>query len=224
MHSILARTKSLLIASHLGPTVLVVTLSFCIAISQFSPTGAAFVAIAIFMGQLVVGWSNEVIDYPLDELARRVQKPLVSQDLNVDSLKNLIPVALIGALVLSLASPLGLIGTSLHMLGILSATFYNIKLKSTILSPLPYAISFGALPWAIFLAAGRTPPLWLYLGIVLFALSFHFLNVLKDLAWDIQQGILGLPQRIGKRKSIIVSVVLALLGVVVLLIQSPFGI
>jgi 4-hydroxybenzoate polyprenyltransferase len=224
MHSVLARVKSLLIASHFGPTVLVVTLSFCISISQFSPTGATLVAIAIFMGQLVVGWSNEVIDYPLDVLARRVQKPLVSQDLKVDSLKKLIPVALIGALVLSLASPLGLIGTSLHMLGILSATFYNIKLKSTILSPLPYAISFGALPWAIFLAAGRTPPLWLYLGIVLFALSFHFLNVLKDLEWDIQQGILGLPQRIGKRKSIIVSVVLALLGVVVLLIQSPFGI
>jgi 4-hydroxybenzoate polyprenyltransferase len=216
----LGRVKSLLIASHFGPTVLVVTIALVISLSQFSLVGAAQVAIAIFCGQLVVGWSNDVIDYPLDKAAGRNKKPLVAGKLQINFLKKLIPVALIAAIALSLISPLGVIGTSIHLLGILSATLYNAKLKATVLSPLPYIVSFGGLPWAIYLAAGEVPPLWLYLALALFTTSFHFLNVLKDLQWDIEQGILGLPQRLGRKRSILLAAVLALLGALIVLTQS----
>jgi 4-hydroxybenzoate polyprenyltransferase len=77
---------------------------------------------------------------------------------------------------------------------------------------MPYIISFGALPWAIFLAAGTNPPLWLYLALALFTTAFHFLNVVKDLQWDIEQGVLGLPQRIGKTPSLLAASILALAG------------
>jgi len=99
----------------------------------------------------------------------------------------------------------------------LSATLYNLKLKSTIFSPLPYIISFGALPWAIFLAADSTPPLSTYLALALFTTSFHFLNVLIDLQWDLEQGVLGLPQRIGQTRSVITASILALAGFFVVL-------
>jgi 4-hydroxybenzoate polyprenyltransferase len=207
-----ARLKSLLIASHFGPTVLVVSISFSIALSQFDLLDSIRISAAIFAGQLVVGWSNEVIDYSLDHAAKRNKKPLVSGALTVFNLSKLIPVALLSAVLLSFFGPLGLIGTLLHMLGLLSATLYNLKLKSTIFSPVPYIISFGALPWAIYLAARERPPIWLYLSLALFTVSFHFLNVLKDLEFDIDQGVLGLPQRIGKRGSIIVAALLAALG------------
>jgi 4-hydroxybenzoate polyprenyltransferase len=209
--------KSLLIASHLGPTVLVVTISFCISISQFSLSESIRIALAIFAGQLVVGWSNEVIDYPLDRAARRVQKPLVSGEIGLENLRLLIPIALTAAGILSIVSPLDLVGTGLHLLGILSAMTYNLKLKATILSPLPYIFSFGLMPWAIFLAAGEKPPVWLYLALSLFTTAFHFLNVIKDLQWDIDQGVRGLPQRIGKQPSIVVAVLLAGCGVLALL-------
>ena len=88
------------------------------------------------------------------------------------------------------------------MLGLASATIYNFWAKSTWLSPIPYAISFGALPWAIYAAANRYPPVWLIINFVLVSVSFHFLNVIKDLEWDLKQGILGSPQRIGKNKSL----------------------
>jgi 4-hydroxybenzoate polyprenyltransferase len=101
----------------------------------------------------------------------------------------------------------------LHSLGILSATLYNLKLKSTVLSPVPYLVSFTALPWAIFLAAGERPPIWLYLSLAFFTTAFHFLNVLKDLEFDIEQGVLGLPQRIGKTGSSIVASLLSLLAI-----------
>ena len=213
------RIRSLLIASHFGPTVLVVSMSFAIAISQFSLTQSLRIALAIFAGQLVIGWSNEVIDHPLDSGAGRLKKPLVAGNLTETFLRRLIPVALLTATLLSFFSPLGLKGTAIHLLGLLSATLYNVKLKPTIYSPIPYIISFGLLPWAIFIPAGKNPPFWLYAAMALFTAAFHFLNVLKDLQWDIDQGVLGLPQRIGKKGSIATAAVLSLLGL--LLIYKP---
>ncbi len=214
--SLLLKVKALLVASHFGPTCLVVSMAFGISISQFSLTQSIRIAIAIFAGQLVVGWSNEVIDLPLDRAANRLRKPLVSGDLSLSLLQRLIPIALLSAAVLSFLSPLGAIGTALHLLGLLSAALYNLKLKPTIFSPLPYLISFGLLPWAIFLAAGKCPPLWLYVALALFTTAFHFLNVLKDLQWDIDQGVLGLPQRIGRSGSIAISVLLIIIGLLFL--------
>jgi 4-hydroxybenzoate polyprenyltransferase len=208
---------ALLRASHFGPTVLVTLIAFFAANFEFSVFESIQISLAIFAGQLVVGWSNDVIDYPLDRGANRVKKPLVSGEISLQLLQRLIPIALLSASVISFIGPLGLSGTLVHLLGLLSATAYNLKLKSTIFSPLPYIISFGALPWAIFLAAGTTPPLWLYLALALFTTAFHFLNVVKDLQWDIEQGVLGLPQRIGKTRSLISASLLALAGVLVLL-------
>ena len=79
-------------------------------------------------------------------------------------------------------------------------------------TPIPYIFSFGAMPWAVYEAAGKQPPTWIYLGFALFATAFHFLNVLKDLDFDIVQGVLGLPQRIGRRASIAVAIVLVAAG------------
>ncbi len=191
-------------AAHFGPTVMVTTITFLLALSQFSPIDALRVAIAIFAGQLVVGWSNDFIDAPLDIAAQRTSKPIVGKELEPYQLRIAIMFALLAALLLSLISPLGLIGTLIHFLGILSATLYNLKLKSTVLSPLSFIISFGALPWAIYLPIGNKPPLWLFIDFMLIAVAFHFFNVLKDFQWDINQGILGLPQRLGKKTSLFI--------------------
>lgn len=217
----LKTTKALLIASHFIPTMLVSTISFLISLIHFSPLQSAQIALAIFAGQLVVGWSNDLLDYPLDLAASRTHKPLVAKKITSNFLKKSIYIALITALVLSLLSPLGLIGTFIHFLAIFSATLYNLKLKTTVYSPLPYIFSFAALPWAIFLAADETPPLWLYLAFALFATAFHFLNVLKDLPWDLSQNVLGLPQRIGRKNSIFIAISCSVVGLITLIIYAP---
>jgi len=213
--SVLARGNVFLRAAHFGPTVIVTTASFLLSLSQYSIIDSLRVAIAIFAGQLVVGWSNDFIDAPLDIAAHRTKKPIVSKEINPEQLRKSIVVALVAAVLLSLFSPLGLTGTLIHFLGILSATFYNLKLKPTILSPLPYIVSFGALPWAIYLPAGNHPPLWLYLDFMLIAVAFHFFNVLKDFQWDIKQGIMGIPQRLGRNVSLIISISLVCSAVLV---------
>ena len=218
--SVLARGYVFLRAAHFGPTVIVSITTFILAISQYSIIDALRVALAIFAGQLVVGWSNDFIDAPLDIAAQRTKKPIVSKELKPEQLKKSIVFVLIAALLFSLFSPLGITGTLVHFLGILSATFYNLKLKPTILSPLPYIVSFGALPWAIYLPAGNQPPLWLYLDFMLIAVAFHFFNVLKDFQWDIKQGIMGLPQRLGQNVSLIISILLVGSAVLVFIFRN----
>jgi 4-hydroxybenzoate polyprenyltransferase len=210
-------TRSLLVgllkASHFGPTMLVVSITYVLSRTQFSATDSLFIAFAVLLGQFFVGWSNDLIDFPRDKAAMRMKKPLVAETITEAKLRISIGVALLGALIVSLLSPLGVNGTAIHFLGLLSATAYNLKLKSTLLSVVPYMVSFGALPWAIYIAAGSKPPTWIVLGFVLISSAFHFLNVLKDLESDIAQGVLGLPQVLGRRKSIAIALFLAGLGI-----------
>lgn len=185
-------------ATHFGPTVLVVSISFTLAITQLSFSKSFEIALAILAGQCVVGWTNELVDHSRDAEAGRLKKPLVAGSVSKKQLQAGIAIALASAILLSFLGPLGSRGGWLHMLGLLSATIYNFWAKSTWFSPMPYAISFGALPWAIYSATGKQPPAWLFLDFILVSISFHFLNVIKDLDWDPDQNVLGVPQRIGK--------------------------
>ena len=207
------KIRGLLKASHFGPTVLVTSIAFLLSLTQFSICDSLLIAFAIILGQFVVGWSNDLIDFPTDAAAKRLGKPLVAATITQSTLKISIGIALLSALIISLLSPLGVRGTAIHFLGLLSATAYNLKLKSTLLSVVPYIVSFGALPWAIYVAAGTKPPTWIVLGFVLFASAFHFLNVLKDLDSDIDQDVMGLPQVLGRQKSILIALLLAGLGI-----------
>ena len=199
-------------ATHFGPTVLVVTMSFFLSLSPYSASGALQIAVAVLAGQCVVGWTNDLIDYPLDVAASRSKKPLVAGMITAKQLKPAVFIALFLSLLLSLIAPWGAKGTALHFLALLSATLYNSKLKKSVLSVLPYLVSFGALLWGIYLGADKNPPLWLFVAFLSFTSAFHFLNVLKDLEMDLAQGIHGLPQRLGKNRSIAVAVILGLVG------------
>ncbi len=206
-------------ATHFGPTVLVVSISFTLAITQLSFSKSFEIALAILAGQCVVGWTNELVDQARDTEAGRSKKPLVSGSISRKQLQIGVAIALASAISLSFLGPLGTRGGWLHMLGLLSATIYNFGAKSTTLSPLPYAISFGALPWAIYSAAAKNPPAWLVLEFILVTGAFHFLNVIKDLEWDVTQKVLGAPQRLGKKVSVLSATGLVLIAVLLAVIR-----
>ena len=208
------KVMGLLKASHFGPTMLVVTITCILSLTQFSIRDSIFIAFAILLGQFVVGWSNDLIDFPRDKAAGRIKKPLVAGTITEEALRISLGIALPSALIVSLMSPLGVSGTAIHFIGLLSATAYNFKLKSTLLSVVPYIVSFGALPWAIYIAAGTSPPIWIVLGFILISSAFHFLNVIKDLETDIEQDVMGLPQALGRKKSIAMAALLGVLGIV----------
>jgi 4-hydroxybenzoate polyprenyltransferase len=206
-------------ATHFGPTLLVCTAAFFLAFSQFSLIDSLEITVAIFCGQCTVGWSNDLIDQESDRLANRTNKPLVALKIVPNTLRKFIFMSLALAFLFSILGPLGVIGTNIHLLGIGSAMAYNLGLKRTIFSFLPYLISFGAMPWAIYKGNGKSPPLWLYSAFALFTIAFHFLNVIKDMDSDREQSILGLPQRLGTKWSGIISGALFLFGISIILLR-----
>ena len=202
-------------ATHFGPTILVTSISFILSLTQTSPLKSLFIALAILAGQCTVGWTNDLVDEDRDRSAGRRKKPLVVGSVTAPQLKRAITIALALATLLSYLGPLGLKGGSIHMLGLLSAAIYNFGVKGTLFSLLPYAVSFGAMPWAIYASVKKSPPAWLWVDFALISIAFHFLNVIKDLEWDRHQSIVGLPQKIGVRGSQFVAGVCVLASVVI---------
>jgi 4-hydroxybenzoate polyprenyltransferase len=79
---------------------------------------------------------------------------------------------------------------------------YNLGLKATVWSWLPYAVAFGLLPVFIWLAGDDSgaPPLWLPLAAACLGVGAHLLNVLPDIADDAATGVRGLPHRLGAHR------------------------
>ena len=210
------RIIGLLQASHFGPNLLVTFISLFFAQLYWWEGPALVIAIGVFCGQLVVGWSNDVIDYQDDLLHNRQKKPLVSGQISLRLLQNSLRVMLPIAIVINLFGPLGLIGGGLSVLAIGFAVAYNFYFKFNIFSWLPFALAFAALPSCIAISKDITPPVWMWLGGALLGTAAHFINVLKDIDQDRASGIGGAPQRIGKTGSIVAAGLLIALGALTL--------
>ena len=210
----------LLRASHFGPTVLVTSLSLFFA-SRYWWEGPAYViAIGVFFGQLVVGWSNDLIDYHDDLSHQRLKKPLVAGHITPQILRRFLFIALPIALVINFFGPLGPKAGTLSILAIGCAVAYNFYFKFTLLSWLPYAIAFALLPSVMAISKDKTPHLWMWLGGAMLGVAAHFLNVIKDMKEDHLSGIKGLPQRIGTAKSAFAAAILIVLAIILALVSK----
>jgi len=211
----------LLKATHIGPTAAVTLVSFLLATSLWWEGPAFVIAFGIFLGQLLVGWSNDLNDYPDDLKHNRTSKPLVSGELTSKQLLRAIKICAPLAFVFNVFGPLGIKGGLLYLFGVGMGVSYNFYFKRTLLSPLPYALAFAALVSSIVLATDRTPPLWLIATGSLLGVAAHFANVLKDLDQDLQSGIRGLPQVLGKFYSRLVVSFLLILTTLILHLTNP---
>ncbi len=213
----MAKLRGLLKASHFGPTLIVTSVSFGFAVHYWWEGPAYVIAFGVFTGQLVVGWSNDLYDFDDDLRHQRTNKPLVSGLITKQYLEKWLRAMVPFSFVANLLGPLGIRGGLVYMLGIACGVAYNFYFKFSVLSPLPYAIAFAALPSSIAISKDITPPLWMWLGGALLGMAAHFINVLKDMKEDHVSGIKGLPQRLGTRGSVVAAVVLISVSVLVLL-------
>jgi 4-hydroxybenzoate polyprenyltransferase len=148
----------------------------------------------------------------------RQNKPLVSGVISRSYLTNWLRFMVPFSFVANLLGPLGFKGGLVYMFGISMGVAYNFYFKFNIFSWLPYALAFAALPSCIAISKDISPPVWMWLGGAIFGSAAHFINVIKDMDEDRASGIGGLPQRLGKPKSIAAAVVLIALGLLTLLI------
>ena len=210
------KLRGLLKASHFGPTLLVTAISFGFATYYWWEGPAYVIAFGVFTGQLVVGWSNDLYDYQDDLSHNRKNKPLVSGQITEELLQNWLKWVTPFSFIANLFGPLGVKGGLVYMLGILCGVAYNFYFKFSVLSPLPYAVAFAALPSSIAISKGIVPPVWMWLGGALFGMAAHFINVIKDMKEDQISKIGGLPQRLGSKNSILAAVILIAIGIAIL--------
>jgi 4-hydroxybenzoate polyprenyltransferase len=214
--------KAYAIAAHFGPTMLITTISFLLAAQLWWEGPAYLIAFTVFLGQLLIGWSNDIYDYQDDLKHNRVNKPLVSGQLQIENLKKATFILLPFAVIANLLGPLGIKGGAVYLLGVGCGIAYNFYFKFRITSPLVYFIALAALPASIFYAVDRNPPLWVLASSSLLGVAFHFANVLKDLSADRDSNIGGLPQRLGKKASLVVIAILLII-VIAILLNSPIS-
>lgn len=173
--------------------------------SSGSLPSALGIALSIFTGQLCIGWTNDLVDMQSDQSQTRKNKPLANGTISINTVLIATGLSLTVCILLSLLGPFGLRGGSVHLVAVGGGLAYNFYFKKTVLSPLPYIISFGSLPCAISLSKNHGAPLWLFTLGALFGIAAHFANVIKDMTQDRLAGVHGLPQRFGTRASLVVA-------------------
>ena len=177
---------------------------------------AALLAAALLSGQLTIGWLNDLLDADRDTAAGRTGKPLAVGDVSRGSVLAGLVVATGLCVPLSLA--LGWVPGVLHLVAVASAWGYDLRLKSTPASPLPYLVSFGLLPAVAATAAGASPSVRLMVAAGVLGSAAHFANTVPDAVADAATGVRGLPQRLGPRRSQVVAASGVVLACAVLLL------
>lgn len=196
-----SRAVALLGAAHPGPAAAVTALTALLAVSAgHRAVSGAVVVLAVAAGQLSIGWSNDLIDASRDSSVGRADKPLARGAVSSSAVRRATGLALLTCVVLSAAC--GWRSALVHLgLGVAWGWAYNLGLKRTLWSALPYAVAFGALPAVVTLALARPqwPPVWMVATGALLGVGAHLLNALPDLADDAATGVRSLPQRLGAR-------------------------
>lgn len=220
----LARVGALARASHPLPTVAVT--AFAVAVARAAGRGrggSALVGAAVLAGQLSVGWCNDAVDARRDRAAGRGDKPAAVGELAPRTVGISAGAGLAACAGLSWCAAGGA-GAAAHLTGVLAGGWaYDLGLKGTVWSPLPYAVGFGSLPAFVTLGVpgGSWPPWWAPTGAALLGMGAHLLNVLPDLAADRAAGVVGLPHRLGARRVRVIAPAVLLAAVAVLAYGPP---
>ena len=208
-------------AAHAGPAVAVVGLSVLLAVvAGLSAGRILLVALAVLTGQLSVGWSNDLVDESRDRAVGRGDKPVAAGEVSSRAVRTACAASVVAVVVLSFAC--GAWAGAVHLLCVASAWAYNLWLKSTVWSWMPYAVSFGGLVVFVTLAGQppALPPWWMPAAAALLGVGAHLLNVLPDLDDDASTGVRGLPHRIGARALPRVATVVLLAASVVVAVGA----
>jgi 4-hydroxybenzoate polyprenyltransferase len=180
-----------------------VALTIAAALSGRSGPECGLVAATVLSGQFTIGWINDVVDAERDRKAGRQDKPVAMGWIDPGTVNFATTVMVLLVIPLSIAN--GTAAGLAHLAAVLSAWMYNFYFKQTVLSWLPYAVSFGLLPAFLSYGGlggglhGGPPTIAMTVFAALLGIGIHFLNTLPDLVEDNEAGMRHLPLRIALR-------------------------
>jgi 4-hydroxybenzoate polyprenyltransferase len=193
-------------ATHPGPVLVVTVLALALGISTgLDVARLVLLVVSVFLGQLSVGLSNDAIDAARDRLVGRSDKPIAAGVVTPQTALAVALVTVVAALVLSAVLGAGLVAA--HAFALASAWAYNVLLKSTPASVVPFVVSFALFPSFATLAApsAALAPGWAAIAGGALGAAMHLTNVLPDLDDDRATGVRGLPHRLGARASALIA-------------------
>jgi len=213
---------ALLRAAHPEPTlaVTVVTTALAVAVGR-DARGVVLVAAAVLAGQLSIGWLNDALDAERDAAVGRGDKPVATGAVTRRAVAVACAIAAAACVPLSLAS--GIAAGAVHLLAVAAGWAYDLGVKATRWSVVPYLVGFGLLPVFVVLGlpGAPLPPWWMPAAAALMAAGGHAANVLPDLADDAATGVRGLPQRLGPRAGRAAAGLLPLAAAVLIALAAP---
>ncbi|WP_393054304.1 UbiA family prenyltransferase [Streptomyces sp. LN549] len=194
----LRRTAALARSCHPGPVVAVTATAGALGAGVgLDGIRCSLLVAAVLSGQLSVGWCNDAFDARRDAAAGRRGKPVADGSVSRRAVWAAAGTAALLCVPFSLAC--GPLAGAVHLTAVAAAWAYNLKLKATALSWLPYVIGFGTLPAvaALTLPGRPGPTWWAVTAGALLGLAAHLGDVLPDIEDDLSNGVSGLPHRLG---------------------------
>lgn len=157
----------------------------------------------VLLGRATYGWLNDVADARRDIAVERQDKVLVREWIDRGTLIFATAVAVCFLVPLSIAN--GAVAGLFHLGSVVAAWLYNTRIKTTPLSFLPWAVSFGLLVpflsyggWGGGTHGSAPEPVMVGLAALL-GICVHVLDALPDLVEDNRNGIRSLPVVIALR-------------------------
>jgi 4-hydroxybenzoate polyprenyltransferase len=185
---------------HLAPVLLVELASTTFAVIAWGgvPPARLLVPLLLAMlgGQLAIGAVNEIVDLPLDTQGKP-WKPLPSGEVSLRGARAMAVAGLVMMTVCGLL--LGLPSFALLALGTGLGLAYDLWLKPTRWSWLPYVLALPLLPIWVFASLGKPDVrlLLLYPLGALATIGVHFAQALPDVTTDREAGLRTVTSRLG---------------------------
>lgn len=137
--------RGLVTACHPLPTAFVTGFVTAYgAVIGLSGWRLALLALAVLLGQLSIGWCNDAVDAARDIAAGRRDKPVAEGLVGRRTVAVAAGVALVACLAASFA--LGVRAGTVHAVVVAAGWAYDLGLKGTAFSGVPYVVAFGLLP------------------------------------------------------------------------------
>ncbi len=158
-------------------------------------------AAAMFCVQAAIGAMNDYCDRDLDALTKP-SKPIVRGAITPGAARFLAALFACGAGLLS--ATFGPLSVAAGSVGLAAGLAYDLRLKRTVLSAVPFMVALATLPFWVWLSLDRFDiDLWWLLPFApLAGLAVHLANTLPDLDADARAGVRGLTHTVGRRASI----------------------
>ncbi len=193
---------------HPFPTGLNVAATAALAVIAVEGVPAAAdlarLTIAMFCVQAAIGASNDYWDRDLDAITKPY-KPIVRG--LIEPKVALLLAAVLAIVAGALTATFGPLSFAVGACGLLAGLAYNVRLKRSVLSALPFMVALPALPFWVWVSLDRfSSELWWLVAFgPLIGLSVHLSNTAPDLEQDRQAGVRGLAHILGIERTLAIA-------------------